>query len=261
MSDPKRYDMKEHVRGMDSHIFAPAAPEPVSTKGSDEPCAIGAPMAPLVSNAAPNDVRPVEGEQQESGDTPETDAYGDTSFKIDDEVSIMQAMEGWEELAKKLERKRDAALSQVAELTRERDDDVREASRRDEKWMIGINEACGQKINFDPIGNGFDATLEDFIKSLRAQLATKDFDRISMISELGELNVQLKTLQFRITQRDLHIDSVMLERAEIREELDTAQKQNAVMRLALRSIKAMVTPSQGVYTIAESALKTGGQEG
>jgi hypothetical protein len=51
---------------------------------------------------------------------------------------------------------------------------VKEANRRDAKWMAGIEEACGRKIRFDVPTltlEGQDPTLEQFINSLKTGAA------------------------------------------------------------------------------------------
>lgn len=57
---------------------------------------------------------------------------------------------------------------QVEMRTRERDEAIHEASRRDQKWMDGIDEICGWKLSYkhDPSDSSA-YTLQDFINQLR----------------------------------------------------------------------------------------------
>lgn len=63
-----------------------------------------------------------------------------------------------------------AAQQRCGELEYERDQAVKEANRRDAKWMEGIQEICGTSINFYPLGEPRSPhpTLDEFIQSLRA---------------------------------------------------------------------------------------------
>jgi len=75
----------------------------------------------------------------------------------------------------------DAQLRQQLEtLTHERDLAIREANRRDAKWMEGINEVCGQKLNYDTIGDQVSPGLDDFLKTLRSERDTALADRAAM---------------------------------------------------------------------------------
>ena len=73
-----------------------------------------------------------------------------------------------------------AANARIAALRAERDhhklladNAVKEAQRRDQKWMDGIIESCGQTINFDPLDPSvfktFVPTLRQFVEDLRAE--------------------------------------------------------------------------------------------
>lgn len=57
------------------------------------------------------------------------------------------------------------------ELERERDAAVREAARRDQKWMEGINQIAGMELEYDPLGREpgkpWRPTLEEFVDDLR----------------------------------------------------------------------------------------------
>lgn len=61
----------------------------------------------------------------------------------------------------------------------ERDAAVKEAARRDEKWKSGIEDECGRKINFDPIGDSCspNPTLGEFVSRLTAKLAEARADK------------------------------------------------------------------------------------
>lgn len=75
----------------------------------------------------------------------------------------------------------------------EKDQAVKEANRRDAKWMAGIEEVCGRKIRFDlpevKIG-GQDPTLSEFIHDLRSTLAQAEEDRDWNSEELKKLSAE-----------------------------------------------------------------------
>lgn len=59
---------------------------------------------------------------------------------------------------------------QVEMRTRERDEAIHESSRRDQKWMDGIDEICGRKLSYkhDPSDSSA-YTLQDFVNELRGE--------------------------------------------------------------------------------------------
>jgi hypothetical protein len=61
---------------------------------------------------------------------------------------------------------------QLEARTRERDDAIREANRRDQKWMDGINECIGERLEYcDPCArNGVSVALEKWAKEKKSQL-------------------------------------------------------------------------------------------
>lgn len=65
---------------------------------------------------------------------------------------------------------------------RERDETVKESTRTNEKWIIGIQECCGTKIKFDAIGDHSPPpTLDQFIKEIKNERdeAEKDAEQLA----------------------------------------------------------------------------------
>lgn len=63
----------------------------------------------------------------------------------------------------------------AAQLQKERDDAVREAARRDRKWMEGLNQIAGMELEYDPLGREpgkpWKPTLEEYVDDLKRQAA------------------------------------------------------------------------------------------
>lgn len=73
--------------------------------------------------------------------------------------------------------------AEIATRTKERDDAIMEAKRRDQKWMDGINEIVGQKLDYDdPIAPNSAST------ALAEWAATKDADLAAAKAEVERLN-------------------------------------------------------------------------
>lgn len=67
----------------------------------------------------------------------------------------------------------DASLrSEVERLKKERDSAVKEANRRDEKWMAGIREVCGCEIEFHMDSSCKALTFEKFVRGIQSENAS-----------------------------------------------------------------------------------------
>jgi len=69
----------------------------------------------------------------------------------------------------------------------------KESNRRDEKWMTGIEECCGCKINFSPLGSmGAAPSLDQYILGLKDEIQNQrdvlaDIDLF--LNELKEVQI------------------------------------------------------------------------
>lgn len=80
---------------------------------------------------------------------------------------------------------------QAEQLTRERDEAIKEANRRDEKWMSGISEIIGSKLDYqDPCTrNNASKALGDLVRErddLVIKLAHENMNSTTILSALKE---------------------------------------------------------------------------
>lgn len=87
--------------------------------------------------------------------------------------------DSWVERARALVKQRDVYYEELTDVSHRLSQAVATANRRDEKWKQGIEDDCGRRICFDPIGrdqqqgeHDHPPTLREFVDGLRKEIAT-----------------------------------------------------------------------------------------
>ena len=113
---------------------------------------------------------------------------------VEESNQLRKELEEYKQRIKELESDKNGLADQLwenskrlEELKHEKEQAIREANRRDQKWMEGIEAICQRKINFDPPSECPYPTLEEYINTLVRGQADAEHQVRSLKYELNQL--------------------------------------------------------------------------